>query len=49
VCPLRRTRVPVPGSFESDERLAQIPGMVHRPPSAIEPVDLAVTDDSELF
>jgi len=49
VCPLRRTRVPVPGSFESDERLAQIPGMVHRAPSANEPIDPAITDDSELF
>ena len=30
VCPLRRTRVPQPGSPESDERLAEIPGMVQR-------------------
>jgi putative RecB family exonuclease len=55
VCPLRRTRVPVPGSPESDERLAAVPGMVHRTPTSREqsdPVGQVVQvdiDDSELF
>jgi len=30
VCPLRRSRAPIPGSSASNERLAVIPGMVHR-------------------
>lgn len=30
VCPLRRSRVPIPGSVASNERLAVIPGMAHR-------------------
>jgi len=35
VCPLRRSRVPVPGSAESDARLAEVPGMVRRERPAV--------------
>ena len=38
VCPLRKSRVPTPGSAESDQRLSALPGMSQRPP--VPPVPL---------
>lgn len=36
VCPLRRSRVPVPGSAESDAIIAGLPGMVRRAPAPLQ-------------
>ena len=47
VCPLRRARVPQPGSAESDERLASIPGMVHRTSQSRAEIDVTTIDDDE--